>query len=80
MQTIVSCMGANFVAREVGYSLPASLISKVKVQKARIFVNSYNLFSIDPLRSVGLDPEIRDTNGLQYPQHRIINVGTNLSF
>ncbi|WP_237587087.1 SusC/RagA family TonB-linked outer membrane protein [Pontibacter russatus] len=65
---------------EVGYSLPVSLLSKVKVQKARLFVNSYNLFSIDPLRTVGLDPEIRDENGLQYPQHRIINVGTNLSF
>jgi len=65
---------------EVGYTLPESLLSKVKIQKARLFVNSYNLFSIDPLRSVGLDPEVRDTNGLQYPQSRIINIGTNLSF
>lgn len=65
---------------EVGYALPQTWLSKVKIEKARLFINSYNLFSIDPLRSVGLDPEVRDDNGLQYPQHRIINVGTNLSF
>lgn len=65
---------------EVGYSIPERFVNKVKIQRARLFINSYNLFSIDPLRSVGLDPEIRDTNGLQYPQHRIINIGTNLSF
>ncbi len=65
---------------EVGYGLPQTLLEKVKIQRARIYVNSYNLFSIDPLREIGLDPEIADDNGLQYPQHRIINIGTNLSF
>jgi TonB-linked SusC/RagA family outer membrane protein len=65
---------------EVGYSLPEALISKVNIQKARFYINTFNLFSIDPLQSIGLDPEVADENGLQYPQHRIINLGVNLTF
>ena len=33
----------------------------------------------DPLRSVGLEPEVQDDNGLQYPQHFIVNFGINIS-
>lgn len=65
---------------EVGYSLPRVLLERVKMQRARVFINTFNLFSIDPLRKVGLDPEVFDTNGLQYPQSFILNAGVNLSF
>jgi TonB-linked SusC/RagA family outer membrane protein len=65
---------------EVGYSLPESMLSTVKIQRARIYLNTFNLFSIDPVRSIGLDPEVAQENGLQYPQHRIINLGANLTF
>jgi TonB-linked SusC/RagA family outer membrane protein len=65
---------------EVGYSLPQSVLSLAKIQKVRLFVNTYNLFSIDPVRSLGIDPEIMDENGLQYPQHKMTNFGVNLSF
>tara|TARA_R110002050_G_scaffold286121_2_gene436360 strand:- start:147481 stop:150612 length:3132 start_codon:yes stop_codon:yes gene_type:complete len=64
---------------ELGYSLPASLLEKLKIQKARFYVNGYNLFSIDNLSKFGIDPEVQDTNGLQYPQNKFINVGVNLS-
>lgn len=64
---------------EVGYSVPQSILSRVNMQKVRIFANTYNMFSLDPLRSVGVDPEIQDENGLQYPQHFIVNFGVNLS-
>ncbi|WP_421826282.1 SusC/RagA family TonB-linked outer membrane protein [Larkinella sp.] len=65
---------------ELGYTLPALLTQKVKIQKARLFVNTYNLFSIDNTRPYGIDPEVQDENGLQYPQTKLFNFGVNLSF
>lgn len=65
---------------EVGYSLPPAMLERIGMQRVRAFVNTFNLFSIDPLRSVGLDPEVMETNGLQYPQSFVLNAGVNLSF
>jgi TonB-linked SusC/RagA family outer membrane protein len=64
---------------ELGYSLPKGLLEKIKLQRARIYINGYNLFSIDNLKEFGVDPEIADDNGLQYPQNKFVNVGINLS-
>jgi TonB-linked SusC/RagA family outer membrane protein len=64
---------------ELSYALPKSLIEKVKMQRARIYINAYNLFSIDNLKKYGTDPEITDENGLQYPQNKFVNLGINLS-
>lgn len=65
---------------ELGYSLPKELISRVKLQKARFYVNAYNLFSIDNMRKYNIDPEVSDGRGRQYPQSKIFNIGANLSF
>lgn len=65
---------------EVGYSLPASLLAKIKVKKARVYLNGYNLFSIDNMKEYNLDPEVADDNGLQFPQNKVVNVGLNLTF
>ncbi len=65
---------------EVGYSLPHSLLEKIKFKKARVYVNTFNLFSIDNVKKYGMEPEVADQNGLQYPQHRLLNFGVNLSF
>lgn len=64
---------------ELGYSLPDTFLEKINVTRARFYVNAYNLFSIDNLAEYGVDPEISDANGLQYPQNKFINVGVNLS-
>ncbi len=65
---------------EVGYTLPKALTEKAKIQKARFYVNTYNLFSLDKLKKLGVEPEVMDENGLQYPQNRLVNLGVNLSF
>jgi hypothetical protein len=65
---------------EFGYSIPKGLLDKIKVKRARIYVNGYNLFSIDNVSKLGVEPEILDENGLQFPQNRFINLGVNLSF
>ncbi len=64
---------------ELGYSLPQEWLDKVGFQKARFYINGYNLFSIDNLSQFGIDPEVNDENGLQYPQNKFVNVGVNLS-
>ncbi len=65
---------------ELGYSLPKALLQRIKIQRARFYVNAYNLFSIDNLRQYNIDPEVVDDNGIQFPQNKVINVGVNLSF
>lgn len=65
---------------EVGYTLPTSILTKMKIQKLRVYVNTYNLFSFDNMAKYGIETEVSDNNGLQYPQSRIVNLGLNLSF
>lgn len=65
---------------ELGYLLPQSVIKRIRIQRARFYINAYNLFSIDNLKQYGIDPEVIDDNGLQFPQSRVYNVGINLSF
>lgn len=65
---------------ELGYLVPSSVIKRVKLQRARFYINAYNLFSIDNLKQYGIDPEVIDDNGLQFPQSKVYNVGVNLSF
>jgi TonB-linked SusC/RagA family outer membrane protein len=65
---------------ELGYSVPAKIIGKAKMERARFYINAYNLFSIDNVKQYNIDPEINDDNGLQFPQNRFLNVGVNLSF
>ncbi len=65
---------------ELGYSLPQNWLKYVKMKKARFYLNAYNLFSFDNLKEFSVDPETTDDNGLQFPQNRIINIGTNITF
>ncbi|EDM34332.1 putative TonB dependent receptor outer membrane protein [Pedobacter sp. BAL39] len=65
---------------EFGYTLPASVLEKIKIKRARFYLNAYNLFSFDNLKEFNLDPEVADDNGLQFPQNKIVNLGLNLTF
>lgn len=65
---------------ELGYTLPERLLNKWKMQTARVFVSSYNLFALDNVHQLGTDPEVAEENGLQYPQNKVVNVGFNISF
>ncbi|WP_243770698.1 MULTISPECIES: SusC/RagA family TonB-linked outer membrane protein [Mucilaginibacter] len=65
---------------ELGYSLPTQLLAKVKIKRARFYVNAYNMFSFDNLKQFGVDPETTDDNGLQFPQSKVLNFGVNLTF
>lgn len=64
---------------QLGYTLPNSLLEKINIQQARVYFNGYNLFSLHNVKRYNVDPEIGDTNGLQYPQHRVVSFGISLS-
>ena len=63
---------------EVGYSLPRTMLEKVKFQNLRIYVNALNLFTIAANNI--FDPEATAGSGVYYPQSRVINTGLNLTF
>ncbi|WP_345947640.1 SusC/RagA family TonB-linked outer membrane protein [Mucilaginibacter sp. PAMB04274] len=66
---------------ELGYTIPQSILSKAGVQALRIYVNGYNLFTVDGLKKKGLtDPENVNEKGWRYPLTKSINFGANLTF
>lgn len=65
---------------QLGYSIPTDVLQKVRIQRARVYFNAYNLFSIDNLQEFDVDPEVVDDNGIQFPQNRVLNIGINLTF
>ncbi|MBI9061017.1 MAG: TonB-dependent receptor [Marinilabiliaceae bacterium] len=64
---------------QVGYNLPESLLKKVDIEKARIYVSGTNLFTLSSLDQ-GLDPESFDGRVRAYPTTKIISLGLNVTF
>lgn len=70
----------------LGYTLPKSVVSKLKLQKVRVFMNAYNLFLITKYK--GWDPEVNSDYqsgninlGVDFysaPQPRTITFGFNI--
>lgn len=72
---------------QIGYTLPASALSKVKVSKLRVYIAAQNLFTITKYK--GLDPEIgAGADGVLdlgidrgfYPQARMFITGLSVTF
>jgi len=66
---------------ELGYTVPESITSKIKIAKIRVFADVQNAFTSTKMR-YGFDPEkpASTTTTLQYPQTRIISAGINIKF
>ncbi len=58
---------------ELGYTLPAKLLGKIKVSSIRVFANAINLLTFNNDKTI--DPESYQSN---YPVQRLINFGVNL--
>ena len=65
---------------ELGYSLPRRITRKIGIERIRVFTSMQNLFSIDNLGEIDMDPEISTQSGQQYPTTRVISFGLNLTF
>jgi TonB-linked SusC/RagA family outer membrane protein len=68
----------------IGYTLPESLTSKVRLSKVRVYFSGDNLLTITKFQ--GLDPErdVTDNYGngrdCQYPQNKVYSFGINVEF
>lgn len=65
---------------EVGYSLPAHILQKIRAQKVRVYVNASNLISFDNVHQYEIDPEISAAAAVVYPQQKTILVGFNITY
>ena len=74
---------------ELGYTLPKQVSMKAGIERARVYINANNVFTIDHMGVC--DPEVASyyddsgnlvsSNGiLGYPLQRTINVGVNVTF
>jgi TonB-linked SusC/RagA family outer membrane protein len=63
---------------ELGYTLPETLINRIKMSSARIYLSSNNLYmwSVEQY----IDPDNRDTRGGKMPATRAFNLGVNVTF
>ncbi|GAA4441408.1 TonB-dependent receptor [Ravibacter arvi] len=62
----------------VSYSIPENLSKKVGIQSARVYAAAQNLLTFTPI--INYDPEIINSQALDYPQQRVVSFGLNLTF
>jgi hypothetical protein len=68
----------RFKNLEIGYNVPKSIIQKVKIDGARIYLLGNNLYLWDSLKL--WDPELGSRNkGMSYPMSRTFSVGVELN-
>ncbi|MBA4166013.1 MAG: TonB-dependent receptor, partial [Chitinophagaceae bacterium] len=63
---------------ELGYTLPASVMSRIKIQTARFYVSGQNLLTWSAIKN--FDPEVSVNTGQYYPQQRVVSLGLNVTF
>lgn len=63
---------------EFGYTLSSSLLSRLHIQKTRLYTNVTNLLTFTKVKDY--DPEGTSESGQFYPQLRMFNFGVNISF
>lgn len=66
---------------ELGYTLPGSLMSRLKLSACRLYVNGYNLLSFSKLTDLDLDPTLISAGrNAVYPSLTTLSAGLNLTF
>ena len=62
----------------LGYNLPNSFLSKLGVQKAKLYVAGENLLTFSDLE--GIDPEEGNERGWSYGNVKKVSIGLKVSF
>lgn len=72
----------RFKSAQLGYNLPANLLSRTKIAALRLYVSGDNLFMLfNNLKKYGAgDPEFLSGNGGVYPNMKTLSGGLNLTF
>ncbi|RZJ82540.1 MAG: TonB-dependent receptor [Flavobacterium sp.] len=76
-------LDASFLAVRninLAYNLPKSLLSKVDLKSARVFVTGENLHLFSARKGLNPTESFDGTNANVFPQARILSVGLNASF
>jgi TonB-linked SusC/RagA family outer membrane protein len=64
---------------ELGYTIPKQILNKININKARLFINGYNLLTFTGVK--GIDPEKpEDLYGYMYPLNQTLNFGAEITF
>jgi len=63
---------------ELGYTLPKSLTTRVKIQTLRVYASGFNLYTWSKFKY--WDPELGSGNGAKYPIQKTFNLGVNVNF
>lgn len=65
---------------ELGYTLPDVWVSKIGIERLRVYINGYNLLTFDKLKKDGMtDPESANIEAWQFPHTKSFNFGLNLT-
>lgn len=64
---------------QVGYTIPANITKKLKVDRVKVFTSIDNLFTLSRYFG-GFDPEVRESSGDNYPQVKTFAFGVNIGF
>ncbi|MDR1981686.1 MAG: TonB-dependent receptor [Tannerellaceae bacterium] len=64
---------------EFGYTIPAHISKVAGMQKARLFFNAYNLFTLSEVKLVDVEHPTGN-DGFAYPVTKTFNFGINVSF
>ncbi|HEY0610009.1 MAG TPA: hypothetical protein VGD35_10145, partial [Chitinophaga sp.] len=65
----------------IGYSLPKSLLNRLRMTQVRCYVAATNLLTFNRLGKYDIDPEAPTSeSGRYYPQQKTISFGANISF
>lgn len=62
---------------EIGYTLPKSIVNKIKFNKVRVFFIGTNLLTFAKFKE--WDPEMGSTNGEQYPLTKTLTLGLTVN-
>jgi hypothetical protein len=67
---------------QLGYGLSTQTLSKIGLQKAYVYINAQNVFTLVTDDYQGYDPERNtfDSGSNVYPVPRIVSIGLNLNF
>lgn len=70
----------------LGYTLPTRLVKKARISKLRVYTSLENIFEIDHLGNIPIDPETQTSTGdgnyigRSYPYTRAVSFGMQVTF
>lgn len=65
---------------QLGYSLPKSVIQKIKFKNVRVYIAGQNLLTISGLKFIDPETSYTTTDGTAYPSMKSVSIGANVTF